>query len=87
MESGMKSNRAKVSKSGRLSIPSEIRKAIGLEHGGNVVVELAGNEIRIRTVAEAIARAQELTHRLLAGQPGTSVDDFIAERRKQAEDE
>jgi len=79
--------RAKVSDSGRLSIPSEFRKAVGLEKGGDVVVELDGREIRIRTVDEVVARAQELTRHLLAGRKDTSVDAFIAERRRQAREE
>jgi AbrB family looped-hinge helix DNA binding protein len=79
--------RAKVSDSGRISIPSEFRKAVGLEKGGDVVVELEGREIRIRTVDEVVAQAQELTKRLLAGRKDASVDAFIAERRRQARKE
>jgi AbrB family looped-hinge helix DNA binding protein len=50
----------RVSKSGRLSVPAEFRKAIGLEQGGDVVVELDDRQLRIITVRDAIARAQEL---------------------------
>jgi hypothetical protein len=57
---------------------------MGLERGGDVVVVLEDREIRIRTIAESIARAQALTRRLLDGKPGMSVDDFIAERRREA---
>ncbi len=76
-----------VSKSGRLSVPAEFRRAIGLEKGGDVVVELDNRELRIITVREAIARAQELSKRLLEGKPDISVDDFIAERHREAERE
>ncbi len=79
--------RGRVSESGRLSIPAEFRKAVGLEHGGDVVVELDGREIRIRTVDEAIERAQALTQRLIGGKPGASVDAFLAARRREAERE
>lgn len=74
--------RGRVSPSGRISLPADIRKAIGLERGGDVVVELDGQDIRIRTVAEVVARAQELSRQLLAGKPHCSVDDFLAERRR-----
>lgn len=70
-----------------MSLPAEFRKAVGLERGGDVVLELAGNEIRVRAVDEVVARAQELTRRLLASKSGTSVDDFLAERRREAERE
>jgi len=80
--------RAKVSESGRLSIPAELRRAIGLEHGGDVVVDLDGREIRIRTVAEAVAQAQALSRRLLGDRMAeASVDNFLAERRREAERE
>ena len=59
--------RAKVSDSGRLSIPAEFRKAVGLDKGGDVIVELSGREIRIRTIDEVVAGAQALTKRLLGG--------------------
>lgn len=80
----MKYYKCHVAKSGRISLPAPFRKAMGLERGGDVVVVLEDREIRIRTIAESIARAQELTRRLLDGKPGMSVDDFIAERRREA---
>jgi AbrB family looped-hinge helix DNA binding protein len=79
--------RAKVSRSGRLSIPSSFRKELGLDHGGDVVIELAGREIRIRTIEEVIAQAQAIARRLAAGKPDASVDAFLAERRREAERE
>jgi bifunctional DNA-binding transcriptional regulator/antitoxin component of YhaV-PrlF toxin-antitoxin module len=74
--------RGHVSSSGRLSLPAEFRKEIGLERGGDVIVELDGKDIRIRTVQEAVARAQAMSRRLLAGKPALSVDDFLAHRRE-----
>lgn len=74
--------RGHVSASGRISLPVEFRKAVGLEKGGDVVVELDGKEIRIRTIREIVARAQALSRELLAGKPHCSVDDFLAERKR-----
>jgi AbrB family looped-hinge helix DNA binding protein len=73
---------ANVSASGRISLPAKFRKAIGLEPGGKVLVELDGKEIRIRTVHEAVARAQEISRRLFADHPEVSVDDFLKHRRE-----
>lgn len=83
----MNATRGRVSESGRVSLPAEFRKAVGLEHGGNVVIELEGRGIRIRTVEEVVNQAQALTRQLIGGKPGSSVDDFIAERRREAEKE
>ena len=80
----MNAIRGRVSESGRVSLPSEFRKALGLEHGGDVVIELADHTIRIRTVDEVIAHAQALTRRLLGDRPETGVDAFVAERRAEA---
>lgn len=79
--------RARVSRSGRLSIPASFRKELGLDHGGDVVVELTGREIRIRTVEEVIAQAQAIARRLAAGKPDASVDAFLVERRRETERE
>ncbi|MCO6441970.1 MAG: AbrB/MazE/SpoVT family DNA-binding domain-containing protein [Nitrococcus mobilis] len=79
--------KGRVSQSGRISLPAEFRKAIGLEHGGDVVIELDGRDIRIRTVDETVARAQELTRRLLVGKPEASLDAFLQERHREAEQE
>jgi len=80
----MKAIRTKVSDSGRLSIPAQIRSAVGLEQGGDVVVSLQGGEIRIRTIDAAVAEAQADSRRLLGGKRGASVDAFLAERRRLA---
>ena len=77
----------RVSKSGRLSIPAQFRRAIGLGRGGDVIVELNGREIRIRTVAEVVTQAQTIARRLIEGKADASVEAFLAERRREAERE
>jgi len=80
----MNALKGRVSESGRLSIPAEFRKTVGLEHGGDVVIELVGREIRIRTIDEVVAQAQAIARRLTEGKPDASVDAFLAERRREA---
>lgn len=76
--------RTKVSETGCLSLPVELRKAVGLERGGEVIVELDGRELRIRTLDEAVTQAQVLTARLLAGKAGGTVEAFLTERRAES---
>ena len=83
----MKGVRAKVSRSGRLNIPAGFRKALGLDRGGDIVIEFIGRELRIRTIEEVVAQAQAIARRLTAGKPDASVDAFLAERRREAERE
>ena len=83
----MNALKGRVSETGRLSIPADIRKAVGLERGGDVVIELVRREIRIRTIDEVVAQAQAIARRLTAGKSDASVDAFLAERRREAERE
>lgn len=74
----------KVSPSGRISLPASMRKRLGLGKGGNVVIEETENGILIRTTAQAVADVQAWARELIGDRPGFSVDDFIAEKRREA---
>ena len=76
--------RAKVTPDGRLSLPAELRKRHGLRDGGEVMVEDAGDAIVLRTLDQVVARAQELSRRLVGGKAGASVEDFLADRGRAA---
>ena len=81
------SARAKVTAAGRLSLPADIRKRHGLARGGEVIIDDTGDAIVLRTVSEAVAHAQALAQELIKGKQGASVDDFLADRRREAERE
>lgn len=57
----------------------EVRRAVGLEKGGTVVVDLDEGVIRLRTLDDMLVTAQQSARRL-AGK-GASVDDFLRFRR------
>jgi len=82
IDEGKKIVRGHVSASGRISLPADFRKAVGLERGGNVVVELDGRDIRIRTLHESVVRAQALARRFFADKSNVSANDFLARRRE-----
>src|SRR5947207_2724802 len=65
---------AKVSPAGSLSLPADVRRAVGLENGGTVVVETHDGEIRLRTVDEVFAKAREAAREIMGD--SASVDDF-----------
>jgi len=77
----------RVTGSGRLSIPAEFRKAAGIENDSDVVIQLEGKEIRIRTVDEVVRDVQARAKRMLAGKKNVSVAAFIRERRREAKRE
>ncbi len=68
-----------VTANGRMSLPAHIRKRLGLANGGMVYVEETEAGIVLRTTSQIVAHAQALAKRY-AGEPGSSVDDFIAAR-------
>ena len=73
----------KVAANGRLSVPARHRKLLGLEKGGLVVLRIEGDDLHIRPVKAVLADLQDRVGRALAGS-GTTVDGFIADRRKEA---
>ena len=79
--------RVKVGSRGRVSLPVEMRKQHGLALGGDVTIDDTGNAIMLRTIEQITQRAQARSRELLAGQAGYSVDDFLAERHREAENE
>ncbi len=79
--------KAKVMPDGRLSLPAELRKKHGLAQGGELIVEDIGDAIVLRTLDQVVVRAQALSRKLVAGKPAASVDDFLADRAREAEGE
>lgn len=77
--------RVKIAEGGRIVIPGEYRKALGLKAGDNMILELAENELRIFSPYEAIRRAQEILRPYTEGRD--LVAELIAERRAEAERE
>lgn len=72
-----------ITPNGRMSLPANIRKRLGLEAGGVVLVEETPDGVVLRTVEQAVAKAQAIAKRY-AQQPDASVDAFLAARRKDS---
>ena len=69
-----------ITPNGRMSLPAAVRKRLGLESGGAVLVEETADGVILRTVDQAVARAQAIAKKY-AGHPEASVDAFLANRR------
>ncbi len=82
----MNVQRGKLVSGGRLQVPADIRRALGLNDGDTVTMEVVDGELRIRSYRDAIAKVQQRLSRYAV--PGISiVDELIAERRAEAERE
>lgn len=73
----------KITASGRLSLPADLRKRLGLSSGGNLLIEETDNGIVLRTTAQAVANAQAIVRKYTGDNPEASVDAFLANRRKE----
>lgn len=78
--------RMRVNENGRIVIPAQFRKALGIEVGDEVVLMIENDELRITTQERRIQKARERARRYL--KPGASLaGELIAERRQAAKDE
>ena len=75
--------KTKLGKGGRVVIPAEYRKRLGIEPGDEIIVSFKDGEIKITTVREAVRRAQEIVRRFVPEGRMLS-DELIRERREEA---
>lgn len=66
---------------GRMSLPADLRKRLGLAGGGELLIEETQDGIVLRTVAQAVAHAQALARKFTEGIPEASVDAFLSDRK------
>ena len=82
----MNVQRGKLVSGGRLQVPADFRRALGLADGDAVTMEVVDGELRVRSYRETLSRIQERMQAYVI--PGVSiVDELIAERRAEAEKE
>ncbi|WP_052117993.1 AbrB/MazE/SpoVT family DNA-binding domain-containing protein [Novosphingobium pentaromativorans] len=73
-----------ITPSGRLSLPADIRKRLGLAGGGSLIVEETPDGVILRTVAQSVAHARAIARKYTADRPDASVDTFLANRREDS---
>jgi bifunctional DNA-binding transcriptional regulator/antitoxin component of YhaV-PrlF toxin-antitoxin module len=78
--------RVKVRKDGSLSIPADMRRALGVTKGDEFRLTCKDSELRLTTMKTLIERAQRHARQYV--KPGVSlVEELIAERRQAAKKE
>ena len=73
-----------ITPNGRMSLPADIRKRLGLADGGALLVEEIPDGVILRTIAQSIAHAQALARKYTANKPEACVDAFLANRRAES---
>lgn len=82
----MPAQRVKIIEGGKLIIPAPMRRELGIATGDTVLLDIEDGELRVRSLSQAIARAQAILRRHVP--EGVSLaDELIADRRREAERE
>lgn len=68
---------------GRLVIPAEIRRALGLKTGDRVILSLREDGLRVLTVEQAVRQAQAWVRRYVPAERSL-VEELLAERREDS---
>ena len=79
----MVQTRAKIAEGGRVVIPAEYRKSLGVQAGDEVILVLEDQEVRILTLERAIEQAQALVRQYVP-EGRSLVDELIRERREES---
>jgi AbrB family looped-hinge helix DNA binding protein len=73
-----------VAANGRMVLPADIRKRMGLENGGKLVLNESDLGLELMTARQRAAKAQELYKKFSEGKRMTTVDELIAQKRVDA---
>lgn len=78
----MNNVRTKLGQGGRIVLPAQFRKAMGVKPGDELIMAMKDGEVRVFTRQAAIKRAQGMLKHIA---PGRSLaDELIQERRSEA---
>ncbi len=79
-------SKVRIYRGGRLVIPANFRKALGIENGDEIVLHLEEDSIRLISLQEAVHQAQNRVKKYVPSTISLS-DELIAERREEAKHE
>ena len=80
------SRRVKVDSAGRIVVPAEFRRTLGIGAGQELLMSVGDGFVRLQTVDAALERVRAIA-RSKRRSGASVVDDFIAERRREAASE
>lgn len=71
---------------GRMQVPADMRRAMGIEDGDTLILELKDGELHVRSFRDVLRKVQDDLRKYVP--EGVSiVDELIADRRAEAERE
>ena len=82
----MNAQRGRVVAGGRIQVPADIRRLLGLADGDPVIMRVIDGELRVRPVRDALTRIQAKLRDYVSADVSLA-DELIADRRVEAEHE
>lgn len=82
----IKEVKVRVSEGGRVVIPADYRKALGIKEGDTVRIRLAHNSLMLNRSADSLKHAQEIVGKYIPAKSSLA-DELIADRRKESRDD
>lgn len=79
----MNAHNGRLVSGGRLQLPSDVRRELGLADGDQVVMRVVDGELRVRPRRDVLKRIQAML-RPYAPTDGSVADELIADRRTEA---
>lgn len=73
-----------VQENGRMILPLDLRRRLGLDQGGRLMIEASEAGIALTTARARRRRAQEIARKYASVEEGSVVEEFIAEKREAA---
>ncbi len=73
----------RVAANGRMVLPKNIRKVLGLHGEGKIIVTVEEGGVRLTSVEQAISRVQNLYRRHAT--VSRTTDDFLADRKAEVD--
>lgn len=80
----MKTFDVPIQENGRMVLPLDLRRRLGLDRGGRLVIEADETGIALTTARARRCRAQEIASKYLSAGGGSVVEEFLAEKRMEA---
>ena len=72
--------KGKIIAGGRIALPADVRRAMGVAEGDTVYFDLDGDELRVRSARSSLRRIQDRL-RAYRSETGNLSDELIADRR------
>ncbi len=73
-----------VAANGRMVLPVDVRKRMGLENGGRLFLHESEFGLELSSVRQRVSKAQAFYEEVSKGKPSFTVDDFLQQKRTDA---